>query len=409
MWPWLLTLLFLLGGAVVEPDARLPVLRRLEEGEDGSKEEGEEPDIGYVKQPEDPDAPDPAVNPAGDEEPQGDDAASEAEGTPEPTEEYISSEGNYEPFDEDTVYPGTLEPNDATLEPTMEPMPEEIVLLDDPPASSSANAPGKTIDFIVGSMAGQEDLPDIPEKKGSATTFIAVFVLALTGAACCCYCKRRGSRRKGFEKLNPNPPDDSDDDLPMTGSDLNLLEMAAKTPRNAPGVDMREEEQKLVKFIEQNNLLDARESLGRSPGRSKGSSPMRKEVVLSHAVAQKIPHQDSFGVGDASSDEVSSVSEDEEDDSPPSQVMDSPPARPATDPPEEEPEESPRPPQEPEPAASAGQDEENQLLVTQRNGTPTQEEEEETGEDQDSENAPLTARGRKDGAEEVDHLTGGDQ
>jgi len=119
-------------------------------------------------------------------------------------------------------------------------------------------------------------------------------------------CRRRAY--KGFEKLDSNPPEDSDEELPS-------MELGSRRKRTM--VDINKEERKLIKrVVKANNRGNDIDPLfGKMPGNMKhsGSSEKlsRNEVVLNtSAVLRRDADQATFDVGDASSNEVSSVSED---------------------------------------------------------------------------------------------------
>lgn len=127
-------------------------------------------------------------------------------------------------------------------------------------------------------------------------------------------CRRRAYM--GFEKLDPNAPEESDDEQ-------TTLELSAPRTKTigATMLDIREEEQKLVKRVE-SARFDADEEdplFGRMPESTKPPTISsrsdeilsRSEVILnSTSVPQRDVNHSSFDVGDASSSGVSSVSED---------------------------------------------------------------------------------------------------
>jgi len=135
-------------------------------------------------------------------------------------------------------------------------------------------------------------------------------------------CRRRAYR--GFEKLDPNPPDDSDEELPSME-----LTISKSISKGATLLDIREEEKKLATLVESGDLngeeLDP--LFGRMPESTKPPRILshsdrilsRNEIVLNSTKLTRLQNHASFDVGDASSSEVSSVSEDSLSDATPSQ------------------------------------------------------------------------------------------
>jgi len=118
--------------------------------------------------------------------------------------------------------------------------------------------------------------------------------------------RRRRRAYKGFEKLESNPPEDSDEELPA-------MELGSQRKRTI--VDINKEERKLMKVVKANHPgNDTDPLLGSMPENNKNSRSdevlSRNEVVLNtSAVLRRDADQATFDVGDASSNEVSSVSE----------------------------------------------------------------------------------------------------